>query len=252
MRELFRFGLYLDKQFSEPKTSELVWRKLSESLVGAERFDSVNDAKIQFSEEAFRLAGQIYDDEGVLFVKGKRNLFLAVFTRQTERLSTWDFYLPVNALSGAKKDLWLDWIFDLCGKIPVIFGFGCSELEFYTKHERVKNLPGGGRVTEWAGISFQELALYLPGFYWLTIFGKDLVNFFGEERLLNIPKIKAVTLDSGQIALLMKQPLMPDDMQNRFSDARSISEKIGENYFFNAEKPDFEYKQIPEIKRLFK
>ncbi|MEP6925661.1 MAG: hypothetical protein ABI954_14440 [Pyrinomonadaceae bacterium] len=231
--------------------AKTLWKNLMQPPVTAQYFDSVEDARIPFTREAFSQAAEIYLEEGILFVTASRNKFLASFSRQTERLSTWNFFVPLKAMTGGKSKFWLQWFTNLCSEIPVVFGFGCSTTEYNAKHETIRNLPSGGRVIGWSGVAVREFSHYLPGFYWLNIFGSDLVQTFNLENLARLPNVKIMSLNSGQVAVQLNEPIVSINMDNRLLVERRLAQQIGEEYFFDREKSNSDYKQIPQIKKLF-
>src|SRR5204862_5766600 len=120
----------------------------------------------------------------LLFVRGGKDSFLGFFKQQPGNLSTWNFWLDVRAMRGRKVERWLEWFFRLCSELPILYGFGCSEAEYDAKHRYVKVVPGVGRASGAVGVSIAEFYQYLPGLYWLTIFGPELAQAFGQSKLI--------------------------------------------------------------------
>ncbi|HEY8561398.1 MAG TPA: hypothetical protein VIL74_13560 [Pyrinomonadaceae bacterium] len=250
MSKLFRFGLYTTQDFGKAETARIGWEKLAEPIFDARFYDSVEDARIPFSTDEHNAAALLFETEGVLFVTAKKSGILAAFNRQTGKLATWDFYIPLADLKGARAEKWRKWIFDWCGRLPVVFGFGCSILEYNAKHQTVRNLPGGGRVTGWAGVSIKEFGRYLPGFYWLNIFGHELASAFGRETFDRLPHVKTYPLDEGQTAIVLDEPIVPGEMEERLLRERRLAEQIAESCFFDLADPEKKYRQIPQLRAL--
>lgn len=247
MSEMFRCGLYTKQQISELKTIQTLWRLLDDPLIAPLRFDTIEDAQIPFTSQSYDEAANMYEDEGVLFVKGRRASFLGSFSRQSEKLATWNFFIDLKVIGVKNEGRWLQWFFSLCNLLPALYGFGCSIAEYDAKHRIVTSLPGGGRVTEWAGVATAEFGQYLSGIYWLTIFGPELVRAFGKDRLMALPDVTAFSLDSEQIALRLNEPAQPMDMARRLAAERNLAEQIGGQYFFDSSQPDRRLKSIPQL-----
>jgi|SRR6476661_34523 len=252
MSNKFRLVLYTAQQLSDSKTMQVLWRLLEDPIVSAKRYDSVERAKIPFHSNAVESAIQLYQNDGFLFVRGEKDGFLGVFSRQTQELSTWDIWLNVGAMQGKKQKQWLDWIFCLCGQLPVLYGGGFSAAEYDSKHAHVKQLPGGGRISGTIGVSILEFYQYLPGLYWLTIFGKELVQAFGESKLMVLPNVQAFSLNSQQVAICLNEPVIPDNMEQRLQTESRLADILGAKYFFDRNKTDLNFEPVPQLDEVLK
>src|SRR5262245_52856232 len=117
MSEKFQFGLYTAQRLSEPDTIRRVWALLSDPIVNARHYGSVERAKTPFTAKAVDAARQEYEEEGLLFVRGEKDGFVASFSERREGWANWEIWLNVRALQGAKMKRWLDWFFSLCGEL---------------------------------------------------------------------------------------------------------------------------------------
>lgn len=247
MSQTFRFGLYTARQLTEQRTLTDLWSLLDQPFIGPQRFDAVERAKRPFSPDAIDDAGKIYEQQGLLFVKGSKNGFLGVFTEQAGGWATWDFWLDANAVEGAGAGKWLSWLFALCRELPVLYGFGTSTEEYDAKHTQVEALPSGGSVTSTLGVATREFYHYLPGMYWLTIFGADLVQHFGAERLMSLPNTEATKISTDQIALQITAPAVPNDMQERLKIEHQLTDMLGAEYFFDRSRANAMYQPVPTL-----
>src|SRR5262249_21168283 len=155
------------------------------------------------------------EEEGLLFVRGEKDGFVASFSERREGWANWEIWLNVRALQGAKMKRWLDWFFSLCGELPVLYGFGCPVSEHDAKHLRVRQTPTGGAATGAVGVASREFYQYLPGVYWLTVFGPELTKGLGANRIKSLPGIRTFPLKSQQIAICLDQPVAPKNMDER-------------------------------------
>jgi hypothetical protein len=244
----FKFHLYLPNYFSNPKSMKELWNLLDNSLIHPKRFDSVERAKRDFTEESYIEGGKILNNEGSLFVKGGRDkftLYLSDFAHLGFCITT--IYLERKAIDGKSTMKWMEWIGNFCNQFPVYFGFGCSQSEYDQKHENVKVLESGGRVTGWLGVSAIEFLRYNPGIYWLNIFGKELVYEIGLEKIKRANGVVIKELDNNQLLIQLNEPAFCEDYNIRLQTEQKIAKYLGQQYFFDRKKPDFEYQQAIEI-----
>jgi hypothetical protein len=192
-------------------------------------------------------AAQIYDDEGCLFVRGRKDSFLGSFARQSAGLSIWNFFLDVKAMHGRKGERWLAWFLHLSSELPVLFGFGCSIAEYEAKHLIIRKLPNGGRVTEWVGISVSEFMQYLPGIYWLTIFGSELVEAFTRAKLESLPDVKSFVLNANQMGICLSEPIVHPNMNRRLQTESQLAAILGAQYFFDRNKAGQSFEPVPQL-----
>ena len=248
MSQTFRFRLFTVRRVSDPGTLRVLWRLLGEPLVKPQAFDSIERARIPFRPDALDRAARLYDDDGILFVKGGQDSFLAVFTRQPRSLATWDFWLDVRALQkGEGGRPWLEWVFSVCDALPVLYGFGCSVEEYEAKHRRVRRLPGGRTARGAVGVAIAQFWQFLPGIYWLTIFGAELVRAFGKEKPAQLPGVETIELAAGQVAILSDGPAVPDNMEERLKQEQRIADILGPTFFFDRNRAELQFEPVPAL-----
>jgi hypothetical protein len=231
---------------------QVLWRLLDDPIVSPKRYDSVERAKIPFSPDAVESAAELYRNEGFLFVRGEKDGFLGVFTKQSKGLSKWDIWLNASAMEGKKEKRWLDWIFRLCGELPILYGCGFSIAEYDAKHADVRELPGGGRVSGTIGVSISEFYQYLPGLYWLTIFGSELVQAFGESKLKALPGVEAFSLGAQQFAICLSEPTVPENMEQRLQAESQLADILGAKFFFDRNRTDLKFEPVPQLAEALK
>ena len=184
MSDSFRLSLYTTTELSEAAVSQELWTLLARPLISPQSFDTVEHTEMPFRTGAYAAAAELYDNAGSLFIKGQSDSFLAHFSRESNWLSIWDFYVTLDAVANSTNNKWLQWFFMVCKAFPV-----CSGMDALLRSTRPnigvrRPSPGGGRVTGWAGSIYRRFTQYLPGLYWLTIFGADLAQFFGQNLLV--------------------------------------------------------------------
>lgn len=250
MGKTFRASVYTPQDISRTKSARVLWELLDDPLITPQRFDSVERTKIDFDQESYDRASEIYGTEGMLFVRGSKDNFTAMFMRQHGGWGIWNFWWDVKAMTQRKRDLWLEWLFQLCRELPVFYGFGCSVAEFDEKHTSVETVPGGS-VTRTIGVSAANFYEFLPGLYWLTIFGAKLAGHF-DTRLESLPHARSVRLGSAGIAVILDDAVVPQDMGERLRVQSELSDLLGTAYFFDRTQQNIEYKAVPELSRALR
>jgi hypothetical protein len=245
----FRIRLMNQHQLSDPKVLDRVWRHLDSDLVQPTKFDSVERARREFRADAVTEAAELFDRDLHLFVRGAKDDFLAVFTRPRPNLSIWTLWLDEEAMQGDRGEEWLAWLFELCEELPVLFGFGCTEDEYEAKHATKRVTEGGGLVTGGKGASISAFFKYLPGLYWLAIFGPELVRGFGAHELEALPGVRVHRVGSDQIAIQLDEPPVPEDMDARLQKEAELAKQLGSEFFFDRERDPGELRQVPELSK---
>lgn len=247
MEQIFKLILYTKRQVSDVETARVLWRLLDDPLVAPHRFDSVERAKIPFRHDAAEDAARLYEDDRMLFVKGRKDKFNAMFKPQPGGPAKWYFGLDLKVMEGEKAERWLEWFFRLCGELPVLYGLGCSVAEYETKHQRVRTYPDGSTSTGAVGISTAEFWQYLPGLYWLTIFGAELVRTFGAARLESLPGVKVYESSAGQMGIRIDEPVVPADMNRRLEKETQLADALGAQYFFDRNRTGVQFQPVPAL-----
>jgi len=246
MSSQFRIRLYTARSLSDVSICRALWELLSDPFLDVQKYDSVERARIPFDEHAFAKASELYKDSGTLFVRGGRDKFLASFSRESGGWSIWGFWLTIGSPVDARVEPWIEWLFKLCGKLPVLFGFACSEFEYDAKHTRVRQVPGG-TATGAVGISIREFQLYLPGVYWLTILGREVVSGLNAEEAMSLSSVEAIQLDGNQLAIRLKEPVLPESIDGRLEMERRLADQLGAQFFFDRSRSDIKFQAIPEL-----
>jgi hypothetical protein len=247
-RETVVFTLYTLHRLSEKEAARRLWTVLDVPLIRPARYDSVERARKPFAPDAYEDGAALYGDEGMLFVRGREDGFLAFFSREPRGLSVWRVFLNARALEGAKLERWLVWVFTLCETFPLLYGYGCSTAEYEAKHVAVRHLPGGGRIRQTLGVSTQEFFQYLPGVYWLNLFGRELNRAFRSRYPLLGEPVAVRELAHDQAAVYLRQPVLAEDMEERLRMERRIADVLGAPFFFDRARMDeLAFQSVPPL-----
>jgi hypothetical protein len=249
MAKTFRVTLYTPQDISSQQTAKTLWGLLDSPLIGPHRYDTIERAKITFGRSAYREASRMYGGQRMLFVRGAKDSFLAMFMQQHGGWATWNFWWDAKAMTR-RHDAWVEWLLNLCRKLPPFFGLGCSVAEYDAKHTLVETVPGGTATSE-KGTSSANFYEYLPGLYWLSIFGPQLTDHFG-IRLQSLPNTNLFTLNSAGVAVLLDEPAIPEDMNERLQTEADLAELLGSKYFFDRNKYEAEYEAVPELAEVLR
>lgn len=246
--DLFVVTLYTLHRLSEKETARRLWTALDVPLVRPARYDSVERARKPFTPGAYEDVASLYGDEGVLFVRGREDGFLAFFSRESRGLSVWRVYLNARAVEGAKLERWLAWVFSVCETFPILYGYGCSMAEYEAKHVAVQDLPGGGRIRQTLGVSTQEFFQYLPGVYWLNLFGRELNRAFQSRYPLLGEPVAVRELAHDQAAVHLREPVLAEDVDRRLRVERGIADVLGAPFFFDRARMDeLTFQSVPQL-----
>ena len=244
----FRIRLMNQHQLSDPKVLDRVWGHLDSPLVEPTKFDSVERARREFRADAVTEAAELFDRDLHLFVRGAKDDFLAVFTRPRPNLSIWNLRLDDAAMQGDRGEQWLSWVFELCAELPVLYGFACTDDEYQEKHA-TKRETKGGLVTGGKGASISSFFKYLPGLYWLTIFGPELVNAFGATTLSRLSGVQVHRIRKDQIAIQLEEPPVAEDLDARLRKEAELAKQLGSEFFFDRKRDPGELRQVPELSK---
>ncbi len=234
MSQEFTITLYTLHPLEDESVMQRLWAFLDTPQVQPLRYDSIERVRRPFSPEAYQEAAALYRQEWELFVRGKKDGFVAFISRERDGLSVWRFYLNAGALAGKKQARWMQWLFDLCAAFPALYGLACSAVEHEIKHWIVEDLPGGGRVRRSCGASSAEFYRYLPGIYWLTLLGHELASAFAScwpqiEGLAHV-----IHLAGGHVAIQLDTSVFSEDMEQRLLIERKIADILGAEFFSTA------------------
>ncbi|MFF8617937.1 hypothetical protein [Streptomyces sp. NPDC015350] len=248
MKNEFRASVYTSQNIGTPHTGRGLWRVLDDPLIEPRRFGSTERAPIDYTPQNFNSACKIYSAEGILFVRGARNNFKAMFSELDGTLAKWTFWWSLDATAGPSYDQWPDWLCRLSADLPPHYGFACSVAEYEAKHKVVEADETGSSV-QMAGVSAADFLKFLPGIYWLTIFGKDLAGHF-DLKLQSLPGVQHIGIPPSQVAMMLESPAVPASMKERLDTEARLVESLGAQHFFDHARNEGEYAPVSHLLNL--
>lgn len=204
--------------------------------------------KDDLSEPIKLLSGHPKYLGGGLLLKGSNYKYKALFNWNMEGISTWHIYLSKAYFkSPTRIEEFLHFISQLNqlgsnGASPLIYGAAAPKEEWSTKHWLVKRRPGGRKSRKKAGLELKES---LPGIYWFTIFGEELVEFFGREKIESLPVSHVFDLGQNGIGVLRRD--FPFTPENDLCHDHEIMARLGSQYFFDINDLEKQIEAIPGI-----
>lgn len=245
MGNKFRFKFYTGMPLHEPATFKILWQLLSDPVVQATRWGRVERTNEPFTED-WKTAHAVLRTVKMVFVSGAGDGFQLMIQRW-ESLYSISLWIKLAAMSKLKRRReWLGWMARFVEAGPALFGHGESIDEYDTKH-LVETEGSRG----WIGTSVAELSEFLPGVYWMTVFGPQLVE---RLQLAELPGVEVRRLRGPQVMLVLDEPPVPASMPERLERERQIAERLGGDHFFDRDTPERPRRQVPafaeELARL--
>ncbi|HSN28956.1 MAG TPA: hypothetical protein VLT45_21865, partial [Kofleriaceae bacterium] len=156
-------------------------------------------------------------------------------------LYTVDVYLAPAALDlGKRRDAWIRWMLRLIDACPVLFGHGETRPEHDAKH-----LIDTGESESWVGSSLAELQRFLPGVYWLTVFGSALARELLIGTLSQRAGVTVHRTGAGDAVVVLDESAKPRDLAARLATERELAGLLGDAFFFDRERPDRDLRAVP-------
>ena len=236
----FHLKLYTGQPLRQREVLERCWSLFAEPLPAAERWGRFERTKEPFTADP-TAAFTLFSRAETLFVKGAGDGFLGQFRWYDGRFFSVNVWLKPSALERTnRRERWLEWIFRLIETVPCIYGFGTSAEEYDAKHVEESD-DGRGAL----GVSLDELSRFLPGIYWLTVFGPELSDAFDFAKAEAIPGVAVRRLLGRQTVVLLDGTPIPDDMDERLRRESQIAEQLGRQYFFDRAHPRRALRAVP-------
>ena len=188
-------------------------------------------------EEAVNLlCGSPKCTHGAIFLKGASHRSLSVFRWVRSRVSTWEFYLDDEFLSGPEKvQEFINLVTSICNKFPLIFGWVAPDEDWRAKHWQVEyDERGRSRGSRKLGTDLEN---GLPGVYWITIFGPHLTRRFGATSIAELPVHRVLQLREAGTGIVVREFPYEPPLAERLEQDRRIMELLGAQYFFDIRDP---------------
>jgi hypothetical protein len=236
----FQLGLYTGSALHERARFEALWTLFSEPAVGARSWGRLERTTEPFSPDPAQ-AFEVLKTAGWLFVSGSKNGFKCMIRRWRGSLYGVDVWLTASTLENERRrEAWLAWMFRLIEAHPVLFGHGETGPENDAKHL----IETEERMT-WLGVSYAEMHQFLPGIYWLTVFGTALSKALPFDRIADMPEVTLRRLAHDQVAVLLNEPPKPSELASRLAVERKVAAVLGDDLFYDRERPDRALRAVP-------
>jgi hypothetical protein len=217
---------------------EHVWQMLQRPVIPSGlRYGRTQPYKHAFSPDA-RAAFDLFANDSALLFGTRDQSF------QGGLETAMPGYSLVSVFIGQTwwREAWMEWVIELCSA-PFLFGRACSVAEFDAKHAAKRFFPEGtarGQV----GATRNDLYKFLPGIYWFTVLGKELVTALDVDAVRDVQRID---LPGGQIALRLDgDPFVEGEMlETRLAREQQLASALGDIHFFDRERQDRELRPVP-------
>lgn len=200
----------------------------------------------KLSEPSRLLSGAPDFEGGAVMLKGAKYKFLAWIKSEPEpeEISTWEMWLSDQFFERAEHvEEFVRFLTLLCERFPILFGSACPNEDWEAKHwVSVK----GGPFLSKAGTTLDRC---LPGVYWMTVFGPPLVEHFGRERIESLPVWRVMDFGAGGLGVVLRDSPYRPEKKERLSQDAEIMRLLGEDYFFDAVRPERPCRPVPSVTR---
>lgn len=199
------------------------------SLLGLSKYDFKEPLKRHLNFDTLDEAKQLFDYYGNIIFKGKNKSWMSIDSYK-EGIGWLSGSIEINKNKLNKVGELIS-LLDSYNNSQIIFGKICNESEYNMKHKVVTEWAYG-----WEGTSQFDFMKFLPGIYWYTIFGKELVDSIGKEKFEDLPNVVYTTTDNGCIAFHINEPIENEELEQRIQLENDIANMIGEKYFYDKTK----------------
>jgi hypothetical protein len=169
-----------------------------------------------------------------LFLKRSRPSMEASFTWMNDRERPWIWTLRVASgwmkPSTCGPERFVQFLLQMCTRFPPVFAFCATNGDLARKHTLRSTKTGDDLGTRGMLLNPGD---GLPGAYWWTFFGPELVSFFGHERLLNLRAQQKFDCGKSGIGILLQESPLDGDIEHRQDIESSVVTALGAQYFFD-------------------
>ena len=161
-----------------------------------------------------------------IIIKGTKKFYLSNM-RFPNGISIWNIDFTDKNISTTTINEVIDLMESFAKNSQLLFAHFSTEAEFDIKHKEIDDCSVG-----WEGVSVWDYENFLPGVYWYTLFGSELVNTLGEHKLTNIPNVNYVKTPNNCISFHLKEPINSDNWKQRQKSLDDLGYLIHPNLFY--------------------
>lgn len=232
-----QFVIYTTNDFTEGEAFKAFLAKGIEGPMKLAKYDYKEPVKQQINNIEEVLT--ILTDYGNVILKGANKALITASHNYYVPTTIWRGHPVLKAKGTTIADV-ISLIEILANDNKILFGGLYTEDEYDAKHKIVKQYSYG-----WRGVSHDDFMKCIPGVYWYTIFGKELTDTIGTEKLNNLPGVVYTNPGNGCVAFHLDEPIESDDLEGRLAKEEALAKMIGRNYFFEKGNPeDFRHPKV--------
>jgi hypothetical protein len=232
MDKRFFFRLYSNSELLDAVMFENLWILFSDPLLKATRWGPYERTTEPFTLDHERPHRVLRTTRSV-FVSGAAHGLLVQVERIGPRLYVLRIWLDAAALNRDRtRSPWLAWVYRLIESVRCLYGFGTARDDYDAKH-----VEENEDHRQAFGVSLRELSEFLPGIYWMTVFGEALTKALCVAKLEGTPGLVIKPLLPHQTVMLLDEPATPRDLEQRLERERDIAKRLGDDHFFDRARP---------------
>lgn len=225
-----------------------IWKLFSEEIINAEFFNAIEPINKKYSKNKYGIGFQILQEDINLLIK-KEKQFLGIIYRIPGNIVCWEFELNISQPEDVFFNSIQLWLKSFNNEIPIVYGFGSTEKEYNNKHLEVIQSETGITSIGSIGDSQWDFYEFLPGIYWLNIFGKDLTRILGQSKILNLPDVTYFEKDN-HVWFTLKDEAYPINSKKRKKIEDKIIKTIGSKHFFDRKNDILKFEHPSEFKEI--
>jgi hypothetical protein len=171
-----------------------------------------------------------------LFLTRTRPRYFAHFTWTTGRRRPWIWSIVFDKdwVENSEDPTRIrEFLVNLCVQYPPVFAACATGDDWDQKHRIYDERTGSDLGTRGILLNPGE---GLPGIYWFTFLGPELVSFFQAQRLMGLGAYQMFDRGKAGLGMQVYQSPSAEDQATRRHKEHEVVRALGEKYFFSAEE----------------
>ncbi len=198
-------------------------------------YGEVEPVRTPFDPDAVLTPARVLSDRPRdLFLKRSRPAMEASLTWMVNRQRSWIWTVRLTAAwlkpATCGPERLAKFFMDLCAGFPPVFAFCATNADLARKH--TLHSPTTGDDLGMRGMILNP-GEGLPGVYWLTFFGPELVSFFGKDRLLALDVHQIFDCGASGVGILLQGSPDAGTPGSREGLESRVLAALGKEYFFD-------------------